>query len=252
MIDPKHSQRMQIWAGWAGIAYCLLYGFAVIIYPHNLPPPDPAFTAQELVDNYYLKYQSQILLGQSVASALGVLFLLWTTQLTIMMWKRETFPLLALLQLGGGILTTWVSIQPPIMWAWCAQFAGKLDPALIQMTHFQGWYFFNMTYTVTSVEYFAIFLFVLLDKEKPGIMPKWVGWLALLTGLSFIPETSLPYHQSGPFAINGYWNFHAAFLMFFIFTLSSSVYMIKHARKIKVTATPGIGQAVSRGSSTGR
>jgi hypothetical protein len=246
MIDPKLSQKLQVWASWAGIAYCVLYGLAVLVYPHNLPPPDPSFTAQELVDNYYLKYRSEIMLGQSLASALGILFLPWATQMTILMWKRETFPLLALIQLAGGILTTWVSIQPPIIWAWCAEVAGTVDPTLIKMMHIQGWYFFNMTYTVTSIEYLAIFIFVMKDQEKPGILPKWVAWLALLTGLTFIPETTLPFHKTGPFALNGYWNFHAAFLMFFIFTGASSVYMIKNARKMKVAASPGIGQAISR------
>lgn len=246
-MDPKLSRKLQIWASWSGIAYCLVYGFFVIVYPHNLPPPDPTYTAQELVDNYYLKYQSQILLGQSLASAAGILFLPWTIQLGILMWKRESFPLLALLQIGGGILTTWVSIMPPIMWAWCAEMAGSINPDLIKMNHFLGWYFFNMTYTVTTIEYVAIFIFVMNDKETPGILPKWVAWLALITGLAFIMETMLPFHKTGIFAINGYWNFHTAFVLFFIFTGASSYHMIKNARRIKVAAVPGIAQAIGRG-----
>jgi hypothetical protein len=246
IMDPKLSRKLQIWASWTGIAYCLLYGFAVLIYSHSLPPPDPGYSAQQLVDNYYLKYQSQILLGQSLASAAGILFLPWATQLAILMWKRESFPLLSLLQLGGGILTTWVSIMPPIMWAWCAETAGTVDPSLIKMAHSLGWYFFNMTYTVTTIEYVAIFIFIMNDQHKPSLLPKWVGWLALITGLSFVPETSLPFHKIGLFSINGYWNFHVAFLLFFIFTGASSFYMIQNAKRIKVSAIPGIGQAIGR------
>ncbi|SDG20823.1 hypothetical protein [Epilithonimonas hungarica] len=245
-MDDKFYRKLQLWAAWCGILYCVIYGGTVIIYPHNVPPPDPTFTAQELVDNFYLKYQSQILLGQSLSVATGILFLPWAVQMTLLMWKREPIPLLALIQLGGGILTTWVSMQPPVMWAWCAENAGIVSPELIKMNHFQGWYFFNMTYWATTIEYIAIFIFVMKDKQKPAIMPKWCAWLALLTGLAFIPETMLPYHKTGIFAINGYWNFHTAFLMFFIFTGASSIYMIKNIKKVKIAAAPGIGQAIGR------
>jgi hypothetical protein len=132
------------------------------------------------------------------------------------------------------------------MWAWCAEVAGTVDPALIKMNHVLGWYFFNMTYTVTTIEYVAIFLFVMKDKETPAILPKWVACLGLITGLAFMPETVLPYHKTGIFAINGYWNFHAAFLLFFIFTGASSFYMIRNAMRIKIPAIPGIGQAIGR------
>jgi hypothetical protein len=162
------------------------------------------------------------------------------------MWRRETVPILSLLQLCGGLLTGWLLMFAPCMWVWCAEFAGKVDPELIKTVHFIAWYFYDMTYWITTVEVGAIFIMVMTDKEKPGLVPKWVACVALFSGLSFIPLTFLPYFKSGPFAINGYWSFHVAFISYGIFTFAFGPYMVKDIKRLRIPAVAGIGQAISR------
>jgi hypothetical protein len=243
-MEKELSLKIQKWAAWSGIAYCILYGITFIILPHNYPPPDPSFTAQQLVDNYYLKYHSRILLGQALSAATGILYLTWATQLTVQMWRRESAPILSLIQLGGGILTTWVVMFPPAMWAWCAENAGVVDPQLIKMVHFIAWYVFDMTYWVTTIECIAIFLLIVWDKQKPALMPKWVGYLALIAGLSFLPLTIIPYFKTGPFAINGWINFHVVFITFGLFTAVASYYMIQDLKRVKISSAQAVGQAM--------
>nr|WP_321981223.1 hypothetical protein [uncultured Cohaesibacter sp.] len=245
-MDEQLSRKIQLWCAYSGIAYCVLYGISFIILPVNYPPPDPAFTAQELVDNYYLKYQSRIMLGHVLNAASGILYLTWGTQLTVQMWRREPLPILSLLQLGGAILTTWVVMFPPAMWVWCAENAATADPETIKMVHFIAWYLFDITYWVTTLECIAIFLIVLYDKEKPALLPKWVGWFSLFAGLSFIPLTVVPYFKDGIFALNGYWNFHGVFIFFGAFTGVASYYMGVDIKRVRIPAVPSIGQALSR------
>jgi hypothetical protein len=202
------------------------------------------YTAQELVDNYYLKFQWRILLGQALSAATGIFYLTWATQLTVQMWKREPMPILSLIQLGGGILTTWVVMFPPAMWAWCAENAGIVDPETIKMVHFNAWYMFDMTYWVTTMECIAIFLLIIGDKSKVGLFPKWVGYLSLISGLAFIPLTVVPYFKTGPFAINGWINFHVAFIMFGLFTAVASYYMVVDLKRNRISSPQGMGHAV--------
>ena len=70
--------------------------------------------------------------------------------------------------------------------------------------------------------------------------------VALFSGLSFIPLTFLPYFKSGPFAINGYWSFHVAFISYGVFTFAFGPYMVKDIKKLRIPAAPGIGQAIGR------
>ncbi|ADD68238.1 conserved hypothetical protein [Denitrovibrio acetiphilus DSM 12809] len=171
----------------------------------------------ELVNNFYIQYRDRILLGQALSACFGLLYAVWSVQLTIQMWKREKAPILAMINLMGGTLTGWVLIFCPVLWVWCAEFAGQADPELVKTVHFIGWYVYDMTYMITTVQGFAIGALVFLDKEKPALMPKWAAAFAVFVGASFFPLTFLPYFKDGIFAINGYWSFHTAFIGYGLF-----------------------------------
>ena len=245
-MNDQASKRIQIFCAYCGPAFVILYGLSWVVLGHNYPPPNPLFTGQELVDNFYLKYRGQIMLGESLSTALGILYLIWACQLTVQMWRRESTPLLSLLQLTGGLLTGWVLIFCPALWAWCAEAAGTVNPELIKAVHFMAWYTYDMTYMITTVEVTAIFLLIFLDQEKPGIMPRWVACLALFSGLSFLPITFLPYFKSGPFALNGYWSFHVAFISYGLFTAIIGPYMVQDIRRVKTPAVVGLGSVIGQ------
>jgi magnesium-transporting ATPase (P-type) len=250
-MEESLSKRIQIFCAWCGPAFVVLYGLTWCVLGHNYPPPNPAFTAQELVDNFYLKYQGSIMLGESLSAATGILYLVWACQLTVQMWRREKTPILSILQLAGGLLTGWVLIFSPALWAWCAEMAGTVSPELIKAVHFMAWYVFDMTYMITTVEVAALFVLVMADKTKPALMPKWAAALALFSGLSFLPLSFLPYFKSGPFAINGYWSFHVAFISYGLFTAIIGPYMAADIKRVKIPATPALAQALSRSQSIG-
>ena len=77
-------------------------------------------------------------------------------------------------------------------------------------------------------------------------MPKWAAVLALISGLSFLPLTFLPYFKSGIFALNGYWSYHVAFATYGAFTAIIGYYMVQDLKRVKIPATPGLGQATSQ------
>lgn len=246
-MDETISRKIQIAAAWCGPAFVVLYGLSWVVLGHNYPPPDPMYSAPELVDNFYVKYRSDILLGQSLSTAFGILYLIWACQLTVQMWRREQTPILSLIQLTGGVLTGWVLMACPVMWAWCAENAGIIDPTLIKVVHFIAWYTYDMTYMITTLEVIAICLFAFFDTQRPALMPRWSAVLALFSGLSFLPLTFLPYIKSGPFALNGYWSFHVAFISYGLFTAIIGWYMVQDLKRVKIATVPGVAQAMARG-----
>jgi hypothetical protein len=241
------SGRIQLLCASSGIAFVVFYGLTFIVLGHNYPPPDPGFSAQELVDNFYIKYRHEILLGESLSAATGIFYMIWSCQLTVQMWRREPWPILSILQLGGGLLTTWVVMFPPTMWAWCAEMARTVDPQIIKTVHFLAWYMFDMTYMITTVEGIAVFILVMADKEQPALMPKWAAIFALLSALSFIPLTVVPYFKTGIFALNGYWNFHVVFITYGLFTAITSYYMVQDLKRVTIPVAIARDHAISRG-----
>lgn len=245
-MNETAVRRIQIVCALCGPAFVILYGLSWVVLGHNCPPPDPSFTADQLVANFYIKFRSQIMLGQSLSTCFGMLYLPWTCQLSIQMWRREKTPILSLLQLAGGLLTAWVLAFCPALWVWCAEMAGTVSPELIKAVHFMTWYTYDMTYMITTIEVVAICLFVFLDNEKPALMPRWAAVLALFSGISFLPLTFLPYFKSGPFALNGYWSFHLAFITYGLFTGIIGYYMVVDLKRVKLSPQPGLGQAVGQ------
>ena len=68
-----------------------------------------------------------------MASAVSdFLWIPWTAQLTVVMWRIEgSSPVLTIIQLIGGILTAWVVMFCPAIWA-TAAFRSDIDPNLVR------------------------------------------------------------------------------------------------------------------------
>jgi len=244
-MQDQDIKSIHQWVGWSGPILIVGYIISWGILGHNVPPPDPTYTAQELVDNYYLKYQFQIMLGQSLSAFFGLLYLPWTCLIAVHMRRREKEPLLAYINLTGGLLNAWVLAACPAMWIYAAEAAGKVDPELVKAIHFVTWYIFDTTYMVASLQGFAIGVFALKYREKPVLFPVWAGWLSIFMAASFFSLTFVPFFKTGPIALNGLWSFHVVFFSFLFFCLAFSWYVLNEAGRRKITLVTGIEQAIT-------
>ena len=237
-MDNKTTYNIQIWTAWTGPVMVVSYLICWIFLGHNIPPPAMSLSAADLVNNYYLKYHSSILLGMSFSAWLGVLYTAWSVQLAVLMWQREKLPILSLLQLCGGILTGWLLNMCAAMWAWCAAYAGApgIDPSIIQTVHTMAWYVYDMTWTVTAIQLVGCGAFAILDKRLPVLFPAWAGWLALATAATFLPLTFLPYFKSGAFAVDGWFSFYIVFGIWGLWFTTYTIYMFRAIRLSKESA----------------
>src|SRR5205823_13785360 len=95
----------------------------------------------------------------------------------------------------------------------------------------QACVYYNLTCMVTGVEMLAIGIYALTDKSKSPVWPRWAGWLAIGGALSFVPESVIPYVTTGPFAVNGAWNFWVAFPWWLIWFGVFTFYMMRYVRR---------------------
>jgi hypothetical protein len=139
-------------------------------------------------------------------------------------------PVLTIIQLIGGVLTAWVVMFCPAIWA-AAAFRPQIDANIVRMLNDLGFVVFNVTYAGTSVQAIAAGLVGLADKSSIPVFPRWVSCWAIFTGLSFLPITAMPFFKTGPLAWNGAITFWALFGTYFIWTASMGVYMAKDASR---------------------
>ena len=227
-MTTRENLKYQVIAAQCGFAFEILFTIFWGWFGHNLPPASPNLGAQELATHFAMHHDA-ILLGNSMAALVAVLWIPWTAQLTVVMWRIEgPSPVLTIIELIGGALTAWVLMFCPAIWA-TAAFRPESDPNSIRALNDVGFILFNITYAVTSVQAIAAGLLGLSDQSERPVFPRWVCYWAIFAGISFVPLTAMPFFKTGPLAWNGAISFWALFGTYFFWTASMGFCMAKDA-----------------------
>jgi hypothetical protein len=230
MMSNKASLRWQWWAASCGILFAVLYGVFWGIFGHNIPPAAPDLSPADLAA-FYIQNHTSILFGETMAAFVGVLYAPWTAQMTITLWRIEgASPVLAICVLIGGALTTWVVMFCPALWA-AGAYRMNIDPNILRTLNDVAFIVFNITYMNTTLQAVLMGVAGLIDKSEYKVFPAWVCWWGILTGVSFLPITALPFYTSGPVAWNGLITFWIGFTTFFVWLITAGWYMAVEATR---------------------
>lgn len=146
--------------------------------------------------------------------------------------------MLSLIQLSGGVLTTWVVISCPVFWA-TAAFRPDLSPDIIRMLDDLGFLVFNLTYMPTTLQAVATGLAGLAECSAAPVFPRWACYLVIIAGIANLPVTLVPFFLKGPLAWNGWFNFPVPGAAFYIWGVIISIYMLKNARQRRQETATG-------------
>ena len=208
-------------------------GFAVCmgIFGHYLPPPNMVgMTAHQLVSDFYLKYGHELSYGYVSCSVIGAIYLPWSCLLATKLrdCKGNLGPL-SFMELCGGLLTTWVVMFCPAVWAACSMFADKVDPSVIAFGHAIAWYFYDVTFMVTVVQIAGFAVYVLSENQQT-IFPRWVGYYSLFDCALMVPLVLIPWVGSGPFTVGGLINWWIGAATWLAWFSICSYYMLRSIR----------------------
>ena len=239
-MDKETKRIVELGIAWCGplflIGYIIFWG----ILGHNIPPPNMmGLTPDQLVSEYYGKYQSDIEIGMIGSCVVGLLYVPWSLILASLLKDEDgSIGVLSMIEMAGGILTGWVIIFGPAMWAACAFLVTSIEPATVKLVHVTAWIIYDCTFMITTIQTTAVGLYTVLNK-KQTIFPAWAGWCTIATGITFIAEVLMPFVSAGgPFAVGGIWNFFIVYgVWLFMFFTPYSYFMIKHFSRKEGVAT---------------
>lgn len=228
-MNSETKRIAQLAVAMCGPLFVIGYIIFWAILGHNVPPPNfVGMTPDQLVSEYYGKYQGDISIGMIGCAVVGLLYLPWSCQLATMLRDENgQMSVFSYMELTGGTLTGWLLAFCPAMWAACAIYANAVDPALIKFTHSFVWYIYDCTFMITTIQLTGLGVYTVLNR-KQEIFPAWAGWCAIAVGIIFLPLVLIPFVADGPFAVGGSWNFFIVFgTWLFMFFTPYSYFMIK-------------------------
>lgn len=228
-MDSDTKRMVNIAVAWCGPVFVLGYIIFWAMLGHNVPPPNVmGMTPEQLVSEYYGKYQSEISVGMIGCCVVGLIYTPWSLLLASMLRDDDgQLGVLSMMEAAGGILTGWVLAFCPAIWGTCAILTNQVSPELVRSLHVMGWVIYDCTFMVTSIQLFGLGAYTVLNK-KQKIFPAWAGWFAIAVGVIFIPLVLIPFVSEGPFAVSGMWNFYIVFgTWLFGFFVPYSFFMLK-------------------------
>ena len=231
-MEATTKQGVERAMAWTGPLFIVAMSITWGVMGHNIPPPNfVAMTPDELVSNYYGKYDS-IAAGMIASATFGIFYTVWSCLLaTLMRDKDGNMGPLSLLELAGGILTGWLFVMCGAMWASCALLVDQVDPGTIKMVHTFAWVIFDCTYMITTIQMVGLGLYTVINKSQT-MFPAWAGWTSAAVGIGFVPLVLMPFSVDGPFAVDGLWNFYIIFGAWLLaFFGVYNFYVLKHVYK---------------------
>ena len=229
-MDERLSLRYQLISAWCGPAFLVTFVLFWGVIGQNLPNPSPALSATDLAARYSV-HLNDIRFGFIMSLIVIVLYMPWSALLATQMARIEgKFPVMAWLQLLGGGLTVMVVSFSAFFWV-TAAFRPDRDPALIQLLTDLGWLCIDLQYACTTLQMVAAALVGLGDKSKIPLFPRWVCFLTIWCGLSFIPASLTGVLKTGPFAWDGVLSYYFPYLCWLGWFTIASTFMIKEVRR---------------------
>ena len=229
-MDNKSLIRHDLISAWCGPAFLVTFVFFWGVMGNNIPNPSPALSSGELAARYAENLGS-IRAGFILSLISVVLYLPWTSLLSSQMARIEgRYSTFANLQLLGGGLTVMVVSFSAFFWV-AAAFRPDQAPETTRMLTDLGWLCIDLQYACTTLQMIAAALVGLADRRAQALFPRWVCYLTILCGLSFIPASLTGVLKTGPFAWDGLLSYYIPYACWLGWFTIASIYIIKEVNR---------------------
>ena len=229
-VTLSNEAYFKYWRTCAALGPTFLAAFLICwgALGHNIPPIPADYTTAQMAE-FFRTHYNEVRAGMAGAMLFGCFYLPWTLSITKVM--RHINPnendMLTTLQMWGGGLTVVPLVTSSVFWMTGAYRPDVLDDKTLQMLYDQGWLLIDMFYFITTIPMVMIGMAGLTDQRAQPLFPRWACWYSIWAGISFLFELLMPFFKSGLFARQGWLNFWVEFLVWFVYILLITFYVMK-------------------------
>ncbi len=224
----RSSHRIAVWCGTLfTIGLPLGWG---ILASFLLPPISPSATPQEVaafVTEGGILQKLGLMMALACVGGLLPMSAVLGDQMRRMEGAR---PIWAQTQLACATLTVWLVSAALVFFA-AAAFRADRNPELIQLLNDLGWLTFITPVSMIVFWMCAVGAAILSDRGEPSVMPRWVGYLSIWAALLSAPGFAAVLFHNGPFAWSGLLALWIPLLIFIVWWITLTVYLLKAIRE---------------------
>jgi hypothetical protein len=202
-----------------------------------LPPPSPELSPEQLVARLRGNLNG-FRLGMVLTMFGFALMVPWAMGIDARAGGHGQPPLLSYVQLGSAAIGSLIGQGATWIFEATVYRLDDTDPHIVRALHDLGWFTFLAPWPSFTVWCFAIALAVL----RGGGLPRWSAYLAVWTGILFMPACLIFWFKSGPMAWNGVIAFYIPVFIFFIWVVGMTVPALRSLR-----SAPALGDGGSSG-----
>lgn len=225
---------VSIWC-WPVCIVSFLIGF--IGFAGFVPPPSPAWTAQELAD-FFAGNVTGVRIGILIAMFSAALMLPFYAVISEEIRDIEGKPaLLASIQWGGAVMLMMVFQFISLCWL-LASYRQDISPEITQMLNDFCWFNWSMFIPIFSIQYLCMALAGFMDIRERPLWPRWAAWLNLWVAVTGAGGVLAVFFKKGPFAWNGIIGFWIPVIVFVI-AMCVTAYLLHRRHRLEETQAAG-------------
>jgi hypothetical protein len=195
----KSVERAMVWSG----LVVIVLTFAGFILARLLPVPPGANLDPVHIAQFYGAHPTSTRLGFLLAT-IGLSFLAPMTAAiaAAMLRIKDAPPVLALLQVIGGVGVVMMTVIPTILLN-VAAFRPDRNPTVTQAISDIAWLLFVTPIPLFFFQEVPIAVAILMDRSPRPAFPRWVAYANLWIPLTFLPALLPYFFKTGPLAWQG-------------------------------------------------
>lgn len=198
---------------WSWPVGAVAFGIGFIGFAGMLPPPSPAWSAQE-VTAFFNANLTGFRIGMLIAIFASSLLLPFYAVISEEMKKIEgDFPLLSRIQWGGAVvLTTFFQIIG-LVWI-TASYRSEGNAEIIRTLNDYCWFVWSTLIPTYSLQYLCMAIAGFMDPRRSPLWPRWACYLNLWVAVTGGGGALAVFFKGGPFAWNGVIGFWIPVIVF--------------------------------------
>jgi hypothetical protein len=236
-LQASASRKIWLFCVWSWPLAIVAFGVPFVFLAGFVPPPSPAWSAQELSD-FFADNTTGIRVGIIAAMFASGFLLPFYTVVSAEIKKIEGEPgLLGTMQFGGAVMLVLVFQLICLVWI-TASFRPGTDPQITQTLNDFCWFVWSTFIPTYMVQFFCMAVAGFLDKRERPLWPRWAAYMNLWVAVTGAGGVLAVFFKTGPFAWNGIIGFWIPVILFVVGMSVTTALLLRRRRYEDQLATP--------------